>query len=79
MGWSAIKNGELLALAVKEFDVFVTVDRNLSFQQDLTAFAIDVIVFRSPSNRLTDLQQLVPRLLSAIPEVKAGSVTYISG
>ena len=34
-GWSTIKNGELLALAAKEFDVFVTVDRNLSFQQNL--------------------------------------------
>jgi len=32
MGWSTIKNGELLALAAKEFEVFVTVDRNLSFQ-----------------------------------------------
>lgn len=32
LGWSTIKNGELLALAAKEFDVFVTVDRNLSFQ-----------------------------------------------
>ena len=35
MGWTAIKNGELLALASKQFDVFVTVDRNLSFQQNL--------------------------------------------
>jgi hypothetical protein len=35
MGWSTIENGELLVLAAKEFDVFVTVDRNLSFQQHL--------------------------------------------
>ena len=35
MGWAAIKNGELLALAEQQFDVFVTVDRNLSFQQNL--------------------------------------------
>ena len=35
MGWTTIKNGELLALASQAFDVFVTVDRNLSFQQDL--------------------------------------------
>ena len=38
MSWSTIKNGELLALAAKEFDVFVTVDRNLSFQQNLPTF-----------------------------------------
>ena len=42
MGWSTIKNGELLALAAKAFDVFVTVDRNLSFQQNLPAFSIAV-------------------------------------
>jgi hypothetical protein len=29
-GWSGIKNGELLALAEKEFDIFVTVDRKIS-------------------------------------------------
>jgi hypothetical protein len=48
MGWSTIKNGELLALAAKELDVFVTVDRNLSFQQNLPAFTIAVIVLRAP-------------------------------
>lgn len=38
MGWSGVKNGELLTLAEKEFDVFITVDRNLSFQQNLPKF-----------------------------------------
>ncbi len=52
-GWSSAKNGELLALASKEFEVFVTVDRNLSFQQRLPAFAIAVIVLRAKSNRPT--------------------------
>ena len=44
MGWSGTKNGELLALAEAEFDVFVTVDRNLSFEQNLQKFDIAVIV-----------------------------------
>jgi hypothetical protein len=39
-GWAAAKNGDLLALAEKDFDAFVTVDRNLSFQQRLPRFAI---------------------------------------
>ena len=77
MGWSTIKNGELLALAAKEFDVFVTVDRNLSFQQNLPAFAIAVIVLRVPSNRLADLQSLVPQLLAKIPTAKPDAVTYV--
>lgn len=77
MGWSAIKNGELLALAAREFDVFVTVDRNLSFQQNLPAFAIAVIVLRASSNRLADLKPLVPDLLACIPSAKKGAVEYV--
>ena len=46
MGWTTIKNGELLSLAAKSFDVFVTVDRNLSFQQNLPALSIAVVVLR---------------------------------
>ena len=44
MGWTALKNGELLPLAATHFDVFVTVDRNLSFQQDIVSFPIAVVV-----------------------------------
>lgn len=77
MGWSTIKNGELLALAAREFDVFVTVDRNLSFQQNLPAFAIAVIVLRASSNRFADLKPLVSELLERIPHAKKGAVEYV--
>jgi hypothetical protein len=77
MGWSAIKNGELLTLAEAEFDVFVTVDRNLSFQQRLPAFNVAVIVIRSRSNRLASLMPLVPALLAAIPAARPGTVTTV--
>jgi hypothetical protein len=79
MGWITIKNGELLALAADAFDVFITVDRNLSFQQNLPAFAIAVVVLRARSNRLADLQLLVPDLLAMIPSVTRGAVTYVGG
>jgi len=79
MTWSTIENGKLLALAAKEFDVFVTVDRNLSFQQHLPAFTIAVIVLRAVSNRLADLRPLVPELLASIPKAKRGAVTYVGG
>lgn len=77
MGWSTISNGELLALAEKRFDLFVTVDRNLSFQQNVPAFAIAVIVLRAKSNRLSELRTLVPELLASIPAAKRGTVTYV--
>ncbi len=77
MGRLTIKNGELLALAAKEFEIFVTVDRNLSFQQNLPAFVIAVIILRAPSNRLADLKLLVPDLLAHIPRAKRGTVEYV--
>ena len=51
MGWGGVKNGQLLAFAETEFDVFITVDRNLSFQQNLSQFNIAVIVLQAKSNR----------------------------
>jgi len=77
MGWATIKNGRLLRLAEKEFDVFVTVDRNLSFQQNLPKFDIAVAVLRARSNRLEDLQPLAAPLLAALAGMKAGRVTVI--
>ena len=77
MGWSTIKNGELLTLAVGSFDVFVTVDRNLTFQQNLISFSIAVIVLQAKTNRLADLRPLVPNLLSAIATAKPGVAEFV--
>lgn len=76
-GWAAINNGQLLALAEKQFDVFLTVDRNLSFQQHLPRFEIAVVVVRASTNRLHDLLPLVPRILDALPVAKRGEVTWV--
>jgi len=43
MGWTTVKNGAFADLAPQHFDVFVTVDRNLSFQQNLDSFSIAVV------------------------------------
>jgi hypothetical protein len=76
-GWLGISNGKLLTLAAAEFDVFVTVDRNLPFQQHLPKFDIAVILMRAKTNRLDDLVLLVPDLISAIADAKKGVVTPI--
>jgi predicted nuclease of predicted toxin-antitoxin system len=78
MGWATIKNGELLTLAEKDFEVFVTVDRNLSFQQNLPRYNIAVIVLRAPSNRLQDLRPLIPKLLEVLPTAKRGEALWVS-
>ena len=77
MGWAGIKNGDLLKLAEKEFEALVTVDRNLSFQQNLPNFKIAVIVLCCRSNRVQELRALVPELLSALPTARQGDVTWI--
>src|SRR3954469_4850788 len=77
MGWATIKNGELLVLAEKEFDVFITVDRNLSFQQNLPKFDIAVLVLHATSNRLADLKPLVPEILSTLPTLTKGKAVHI--
>ncbi len=76
-GWLGISNGQLLALAAAEFDVFVTIDRNLSFQQNFPQFDIAVILLRAKTNRIVDLVALVPELVSVIPNAKPGVVTSI--
>jgi hypothetical protein len=77
MGWTAITNGELLRLASEHFDVFVTVDRNLSFQQNVSAFRVGVVVLQARSNRLTDLRPLVPRVIAAIEQARPGLLAFV--
>jgi hypothetical protein len=54
MGWTAVKNGALLTLASRHFDVFVTVDRNLSFQQNLDGVSIAVVVLQAKTAGVLD-------------------------
>ncbi len=77
MGWASKRNGELLALAVGVFDVFLTADRNLSYQQDVSAFNIAVIVLVAQSNRIDDLRPLAPRVLEVLATAKRGAVTIV--
>ena len=77
MDWTIIKNGALLTLASQHFDVFVTVDRNLSFQQNLDSFSIAVIVLQAKTNRLADLRPLVRSLLKAIESARPGAAKFI--
>ncbi len=78
MGWAGIKNGQLLALVEASFDVFITVDRNLAFQQNLPQFDVVVIVLQARSNRLADLKPLVPKILVVLPLAQKGKATTIT-
>jgi hypothetical protein len=71
-GWSGVKNGNLLALAESEFDVFLTVDQNLKFQQNFKAFRIGIILLVARNNRLRTLSPLAADLREALSNIKAG-------
>ena len=77
-GWSGVENGELLNLAATEFDIFLTVDQNLSFQQNLRNFNIGIILMVARNNRLKTLLPLMPAVRVAIEVVKAGEIIRIS-
>ena len=66
MGWSALKNGELLRRAVGQFDVFLTADQNLQYQQNVENLPVAVAVLVAKSNRIQSLRPLIPDLLSAL-------------
>jgi predicted nuclease of predicted toxin-antitoxin system len=77
MGWSGIKNGQLLALAEQQFEALITVDRNMQHQQNLANHRIAVLLLVAPSIKLADLLPLVPNLLAALPSAPRGAVTVV--
>jgi predicted nuclease of predicted toxin-antitoxin system len=79
-GWAGLRNGELLRRAEdKGFEVFLTADRNLQFQQNLAHARLGVVVLVAPSNRLKDLLPLIPRVLEAISRSKVGQIVRVPG
>ena len=72
-----MKNGELLRVAEKEFDLLVTADQNLEYQQNLSFFDIAVVVLVAPNNRLETLLPLMPRLHEVLKTIQPHEVVHI--
>ena len=79
MGWSGIKNGELLQKAATEFDCFLTVDRNLQFQQRIDALPLSVLVIRAPDNRLETLRPLMAEVREALVSIGSHELKVVGG
>lgn len=78
MGWAGIQNGELLGLVqASQFEVFLTCDQNMEYQQNLSAYRFSIVVFRVPNKKMETLLPLVPQLLAVLPAVKPGTVHHI--
>ena len=77
VGWSSVENGELLRRAAGQFDVFLTADQNLQFQQNLGALSLAVIALAARTNKLEDLRPLVPELLKRLATLQARTFVRI--
>ena len=77
MGWASTKNSALLQLAAKQFDVFLTVDKNIAFHQNLSTIQIAVVALVATSNRLQDLRPLVPKVLEVLKTIRPGEVVRV--
>jgi hypothetical protein len=79
-GFAGLKNGDLLAAAEKaKFDIFLTVDQGIAYQQNLTARKLAVIILHAKSNRLKDLLPLVPACLAHFASIQPGQTVTIEG
>ncbi len=76
-GWSGVKNGKLMALAATQFDAFITVDKNLPYQQNTSTLPVSVFVLDALSNELPYLLPLVPKLDAALLNHKPGGCVFL--
>ncbi len=78
-GWGGLTNGDLLGRAADEgFEVLLTADQNLEFQQNLARARVGIVVLVAASNALEDLLPLVPGVLETIPKSKPGRVLRVA-
>ena len=76
--WAGKKNGELLTLAERSgFQVFITIDRGIEYQQNLEPRSIAVLLIRTKSNRLVDLLPHVPEVLKVLGSLQPGQLAKV--
>ena len=76
-GFRGLENGELLRAAAAEYDVLITVDRNLPFQQNIASLPIAVLLLLGSGITYADLQPLIPQLLAELSLTRPGEIHRI--
>ena len=79
MGWAGIKNGALLQVANGQFDVLLTVDQGIEYQNNLAGLSIGIVVMVAPSNDIDDLRPLLPDVARALASVQPGETMRVGG
>ena len=77
LGWNGVLNGELMRRAHECCDVFITLDRNIGFQQNISVLPFGVIIVRAVSNRMVHLRPLASAILLAVTAAKPGQLQTV--
>jgi predicted nuclease of predicted toxin-antitoxin system len=78
LGWSALENGALLAqAATSAFEVFITKDQGIEYEQNMANLPLAVMVIRAKTNKMEDIRPLVPNLLSALAVIRPRTLVKI--
>ncbi len=77
-GWKGKRNGELLEQAAETFDVLVTMDKGFEYQQNISEYAIGVIIISARSNKLQDVQPIMLEVNQVIRDVQPGKVIHVN-
>lgn len=76
-GLKGLKNGALLQIASSRFDVLITVDQNIPFQQHIPNLAIAIVILVARSNRYSELRMLVPKVEETLLGIEPGDVVRV--
>ncbi|MFI5098059.1 MAG: DUF5615 family PIN-like protein [Candidatus Acidiferrales bacterium] len=76
-GYGAKKNGELLSIAGGRWDVLLTSDRNIKYQQSMAGRNVSILILCAKSNRMKDLLPLMPLCAEALLSIRAGQVAEV--
>lgn len=76
-GWSGLANGEILTRASPDFEVFVTADQGIEYQQNLAGAEVGTVIVGAPSNRLEDLLPLADEITRAVDRVRSGELVHV--
>ena len=77
MGWAGTKNGALLRRAATEFDVLLTVDQGIPYQQNIEALSLALIIIRAPSNDINDLRPKMSEVSRVLATIQPGQVVQL--
>jgi predicted nuclease of predicted toxin-antitoxin system len=79
MGWSGLKNGNLMTKAIENnFDIFLTIDKNIEYQQNLNNYPIAVVVLNTSNSKIEFLEQLMPKFKQDINTFEKGKIYKIN-